>query len=42
MSEQECVCMHREGEGERERESPGDSALSTEPNKGLDLTTVRS
>jgi len=36
--------MHKWGEGqrERERESQADSALSTEPDAGLDPTTLRS
>jgi len=30
------------GEGQRERESHADSTLSTEPDAGLDLITLRS
>lgn len=30
------------GKTEGERETPGDSALSAEPDKGLDLPTLRS
>ena len=33
---------HEQGEVQRERESQADSALSTEANAELDLTTLRS
>jgi len=39
--EKVCVCKQGRGRG-RERESQADSALSVEPDKGLDLTSLRS
>ena len=37
-----CVLKQWEGQTKRERESQADSALTVEPEAGLNLTTLRS
>ena len=39
--ERKPVCEQREGQRERERESQADTLLSTEPDTGLHLMTLR-